>query len=341
MSEEKNSKSDFVASRKQIKRMARIVALLKLGDRTGAEMLRDLDESSTFGTTDISCSPRTLRHDIEVLKNEYNCPVCFNYSSKRYEMYNKSWDFTLPTVLNRNELLAIVIGGKFSQDILPKELSRGVADAVDEVVRSNESGDYLSGSRLESLKILTCAGEPLGDRIFSTVFEAWRLCRRLRIEYQGKDDGRTERIIEPHALVFHDMQWGIKGFCPDTKEWRTFLVARIAEAYPLPSTFVPDDDAIRAISPDNFFKFPDACDATLRLTKNGVRYAKAHPLRQKQQIDATEDGGFLLHAPNVSYEDVRRWTLSQVPGDAIPVSPKHFVEKLADDLQKLQKLCGK
>ena len=40
------SKSDFVASRKQIKRMARIVALLKQGDMTMKDILADLEDST-------------------------------------------------------------------------------------------------------------------------------------------------------------------------------------------------------------------------------------------------------------------------------------------------------
>ena len=74
------AKSDFVASRKQIKRMARIVALLKKGDLTMRDILADLEESTIRGTTDISCASRTVRRDIARLKKEYNCPLDYDRS---------------------------------------------------------------------------------------------------------------------------------------------------------------------------------------------------------------------------------------------------------------------
>ena len=210
--EEQASKSDFVASRKQIKRMARIVALLKQGDMTMKDILADLENSTMGGTTDISCASRTVRRDIEILKKEYHCPLDYDRSGHCYTLYNKTWDFTLPAVLNNSELLAIVIGGKLSKDI-------------------HSTDDYLSRGRIGALKILSNTGETVSDEVFNVVFEAWRTCHRLLIDYRNSRDERSQRVIEPHAIVFYDMQWSIKAFCPDKGKWLTFLVSRIDRAY--------------------------------------------------------------------------------------------------------------
>lgn len=200
------SKSDFVVSRKQIRRMARIVALLKKGDCTMSDFLRDLDDAANRGTSDITCASRTLRRDIEILKKEYNCPMDYDRSDHCYTLYNKAWNFTVPTVMNDSELLAVVIGGKFSKDILPPSISRSVEDAVDEVIRSNSTGSFLSSGRIASLRILTNAGDDVSDEVFGVVFDAWRTCRRLLVDYRNMRDERSARVIEPHALVFYDMQ---------------------------------------------------------------------------------------------------------------------------------------
>lgn len=331
-----DTKSDFVASRKQIKRMARIVSLLKREDRTSAQILKDLDESSNFGTTDISCSARTLRHDIEILKKEYNCPVEFDFAIKKYVLYNKNWEFTLPSVLNNNELLAIVIGEKFSKDILPPNISRSVTDAVNEVIRSNITDDsYFSSARLNSLKILTESGECLPDEIFSIVFDAWRSCHRLLIDYRDGRDELSQRIIEPHALCFYDMQWSIQAFCPDKKQWRTFLMNRIDRAYLQDDKFIQDDKTISRISADNYFNFASIGKAKIKLTRQGMQFARAHMLRSKQQITAQDMNTYILTVSDVSVQELTQWIFRQQPGDAIPLSPPQAIDAIRNAAQKI------
>ena len=326
--EEQASKSDFVASRKQIKRMARIVALLKQGDMTMKDILADLENSTMGGTTDISCASRTVRRDIEILKKEYHCPLDYDRSGHCYTLYNKNWDFTLPAVLNNSELLAIVIGGKLSKDILPPSTSRSVEDAVNEVIRCNSTDDYLSRGRIGALKILSNTGETV-----------WRTCHRLLIDYRNSRDERSQRVIEPHAIVFYDMQWSIKAFCPDKGKWLTFLVSRIDRAYRQEEKFIPSQKEIDSITPDNYYSFPSAGNVKIRLTRRGLQFAKSHPLRSTQSVTAKDMATYILSVPDISTEEMLHWTLSQVPGDAIPVEPQTMVDAFKEALDKMRSLC--
>lgn len=333
------SKSDFVVSRKQIRRMARIVALLKKGDCTMSDFLRDLDDAANRGTSDITCASRTLRRDIEILKKEYNCPMDYDRSGHCYTLYNKAWNFTVPTVMNDSELLAVVIGGKFSKDILPPSISRSVEDAVDEVIRSNSTGSFLSSGRIASLKILTNAGDDVSDEVFGVVFDAWRTCRRLLVDYRNMRDERSARVIEPHALVFYDMQWSIRARCPDNGKWLTFLVSRIDRAYAQEEHFIPDTKEINSITSDNYYRFPADCGARIRMNRQGLQFAKAHPLRSTQTVTAKDMDTFVLSVPEVSREEMLRWTLSQVPGDAIPIEPPKMVDAFRDALDRMRAMC--
>ena len=333
------SKSEFVASRKQIKRMARIVALLKKGDLTMKDILADLDESTIRGTTDISCASRTVRRDIEILKREYNCPLEYDRPSHRYTLNNKNWEFTLPAVLNNSELLAIVIGGKFSKDILPPSTSRSVEDAVNEVIRCNSTGEFLSSGRINALKILSNTGETVSDEVFNVVFDAWRSCHRLLIDYRNSMDVRSQRVIEPHAIVFFDMQWSIKAYCTMTKKWLTFLISRIDRAFMQEEKFTPSQKEIDAITPDNYYIFQSAGSVRIRLTRRGLQFAKSHPLRSTQSITAKDMDTYILYVPDISIEEMLHWTLSQVPGDAIPIEPTLMVDAFKEALDKMRSLC--
>ncbi|MCQ2396085.1 MAG: WYL domain-containing protein [Lentisphaeria bacterium] len=319
--------------------MARIVALLKQGDLTMKDILEDLEDSTMRGTTDISCASRTVRRDIEILKREYHCPLEYARSGHCYTLHTKNSARTMPAVLNNSELLAIVIGGKFSKDILPPSTSRSVEDAVDEIIRSNSTTEFLSSGRLKALKILSNTGETISDDVFNVIFEAWRTCHRLLIDYRNSKDERSQHVIEPHALVFYDMQWSIRAFCPDKRKWLTFLASRIDRAYSQEERFTPSQKEIDSISPDNYYNFPSAGNVRIRLTRSGLQFAKAHPLRSNQTITARDMDTYILTATDISTEEMLRWTLSQVPGDAIPIAPQRMVDTIKEALDKMKTLC--
>ena len=48
----------------------------------------------------------------------------------------------------------------------------------------------------------------------------------------------------------------------------------------------------------------------------------------------------LLEFEYISTEEMLRWALSQVPGDAIPVEPQKMVEAFKDALKTMLDLCS-
>ncbi len=325
-------------ARKQLKRLAHIVALLKTSDMSAPAIVEEMENASNFSSIDISCSQRTLRRDIEVLRKDYNCPVEYDKSKHVYRLYNRLWDFTLPSFMNNNELLAIIIGGKFSNDILPPSISRCVDDAVNEVIRCN-SGEYIKEGRIKALKILGNTGQTISDEIFSTVFSAWRQCRAIVIEYDDFTARHSRRTVEPHALVLYEMQWCIVAYCRSKKKKRIFLVSRIKQAIETLDYFVPDEKIIESISQDNFLGFKTYEKITIKLNHQGLQYAQSHPLRTNQQYTALDGGMFEMTAESVSFEEMNKWILSQIPGDAIPTAPAKIVHLFKKSLREILDKC--
>ena len=77
----------------------------------------------------------------------------------------------------------------------------------------------------------------------------------------------------------------------------------------------------------------------IRLTRRGLQFAKSHPLRSTQAIIAKDMDTFILSVPDISMEEMFRWTLSQVPGDAIPIEPQTMVDAFKEALDKMRSLC--
>lgn len=325
---------------KQLRRLKHIVSLLKRGDMSAQEILRDLEMNSHDEAHRMTCSTRTLRRDVAILRSEYGCPIRYRVSEHVYHLENCNWNFPglLPSTVNREEVLALVLGAKFARDILPPSISRGVERTVDEILSRNSSdGEYLSRQRIKSLKILVNAG-PISEVVFHRVFEAWRNSRRLTIDYIDAKDVRKQYEIEPQALVFYDMQWGMKAFCPADQKWRVFLLGRIYQTYETGQTFKPCEQQIRDITADNYFQFPDPVEVVLRLTNAGKQFAMAHPLRATQRITEEGAGHFILRASSVSVPETLRWIFMQTSaGDALPLEPSALVDAFRKRLNELKK----
>lgn len=305
-------------------------------------MLDIQDELDRISRGDIrlSCTERTVRNDIYILQKEYGCPVEYAPSLHKYVLWDKEWSFSVPALMNADELLAVIIGEKFSKDILPPSISKKVEEAVNEILRFNSSNEFIAKGRIDSMRLLSNIGSIVKDAIFKPVFDAWRGCKKLYIEYNDKDNNQTKRVIEPHALVFYDMQWSIRAKCPDDDDGiRTFHVGRITQAYVLEEGFIPDKAVIDTVKPDNYYMFKERGEVKIRLTQRGAQYARIHLLRSDQTLTMQDKDTLILTVKSVSEEEAIQWILSHIPGDAIPIEPQWIVDAFKKALDTMKALC--
>ena len=328
----------FIASRKSLHRMATIVAMLKRHEWVKMkDIINRLNATELEDGTYLGCKNRTVQRDIKVLQYEYNAPIEYSKSEAAYTLYNKEWTFQVPALLNSDELLAVMIGGKLSNDIFPACISSRVSRAVGEILRYNES-EYITPELVDSLKVLSDAVTVVPDEIFEAAFEAWRSRRILRINYMGKDGNALLRDIEPHTLVFHEMRWSIKGFCRLRNEIRTFHLSRIRSAQILDEHFKANHAIIASVTPDDFLDYKRVNDVTIRLNEAGRQFASVYALHSAQSFTREDDGFFTMFIPSVPLERLVSWVLRQ-QGDAAPIGPPIAVEAVRTAVRRLADVC--
>ena len=89
--------------RAQIVRLARIASLLKRNSCPTAEKLlkeyRDIEliEGKTIRA---KYSLRTVYRDIDLLRNDFECPIMFDRTSKTYYLEDPKWEFNCPANLS-------------------------------------------------------------------------------------------------------------------------------------------------------------------------------------------------------------------------------------------------
>ena len=330
---------NFAVSRKQLHRMNRIVALLKQEQNVTQKRMLEVLAETEFASSGpiLTCGEKTLQRDLRILREEFDCPLEWA-ASRVYVLGSRYWTLPIPAVLNEEELFAIVLGGKMAVDMLPPVVAEKITSAVNAVVVCNSIGDNVP-ELVSRLKILAGTATEIHARTFLTVFEAWRTRRLLSISYCDWKGNITERVVEPQVLIFHEMQWSIKGLCHLRNRNRSFYLQRMQSVRMQDEHFRADNDLVNSITLDTVFFRERMSGIVIRLTEKGRQFAGTHVLHSEQTFRRNDDGTYLMTIPDGAVELVIPWILRQA-GEAAIVSPPEMVIRVREAVARLMKTCG-
>ncbi|MCQ2380538.1 MAG: WYL domain-containing protein [Victivallaceae bacterium] len=323
-----------------IQRWTKIIGMLKRHvGATREDILNELNRTEfSLKAADLSCNRRTLEREFKKLKDQYGAPIKFDRIRGVYYLTDKSWTLPLPPELEAQKILALTLGQKIASDIFPSDLSSQIDAAVNEIIKGSDASSCLSLETLDSLKILSDAVVSVKNEIFMAIYEAWKDRKLLEITYADRT-GNTDRIIEPHTLVFYATQWSIKGFCRLRNATRTFHLSRILDAKVLDETFSPNEDIIKSVTTDKFLDYEKIPDVVIRVNNDGLRFAKIHTLHSRQTFEPADDCGWsVMRVPAASLEQTVPWILQQ-QGNAVPVEPPELVQSVKEAIEKLRETC--
>jgi predicted DNA-binding transcriptional regulator YafY len=177
----------------------------------------------------LSVSPRTLRRDIERLR-EFG----YRISAERGEHGGYQLDVGSelpPLVLDDDEAVAMVVG-------LRSNSAGSVAGIEEASVTALAKVEQVMPSRLQKkVKALSKYVETgvFSDRpkidldIVVELAQACRDCVRVEFAFTGGTGDLVKRRVEPHRLVSLGMRWYLLAWDNDRNDWRTFRSDRIQE----------------------------------------------------------------------------------------------------------------
>lgn len=315
----------------QLQRLRRIAGALKENRYPNSETLvKEFERIAVEEEIPIKCVKKTILRDMKVLENEFGCPLAFDRARNGYYL-KYPWDFIAPADLGENEMLATVIGARIAEDIFPAPLRNKIRNAVDFLINNNcNSIDFLDTANIGSLSILSGLHVQMDPAVFLTVFEGWQNHHCVRISYADYKGDTTERLIEPHTLVFNNNSWYTKGFCRLKNEPRTFALHRIKTAERLKIPFTPSRAIIDSVNPDDFLGFQKIRGVKLKVTGTALDSLKAAPLHSQQVI--YPDG--MADIPAVTKEVLFPFVLSQ-QGQVELLEPAALRNELKATLAKM------
>lgn len=132
-----------------------------------------------------------------------------------------------PLMFSEDEIEALVLGSRWVAERAEGPLSNAAHNALAKIVAVLP--DNLKDG-VEDSGLLIGPGEPIaaGDAELTTIRQAIRTGRKLRISYVGGDGGKTQRTVWPFALGFFDRFRIVAAWCELRQGYRHFRTDRIA-----------------------------------------------------------------------------------------------------------------
>lgn len=314
----------------QLHRLMRIAALLKENRYPNSETLvKEFRRIAVEEELEIDCGKKTILRDMKVLEYEFGCPLGFDRARNGYYLKHHGWDFIAPALLDENEMLAAVIGARIAEEIFPSPLKNKIRNAVDYLLQNNNP-DFLDTANMESLNILSGLYANIDPEIFQTLFQGWQTNHCVKIAYADWQGELTERIIEPHTLVFFNNSWYTKAFCHLKNQPRTFALRRIKKAELLKGDFEPSKEIIASVNSDDFLGFEKIKNVKLYADNYALDRLKSSPLHTHQIIH--NDG--TVEIPAVAKEVLFPFILSQ-EGNVRLLEPAELKSELKSKLKKM------
>ncbi|NOY74920.1 MAG: WYL domain-containing protein [Kiritimatiellaeota bacterium] len=309
-------------NKKQLKRMIKFVAMLKENRYPNCNsFVEELRREDIDGNVNISCTRKTIQRDIKTLRDEFDAPIEYDYDMKGYYLHHHGWDFPCP-LFEEREMLASVIGARIAEDILPEPMRSEVRQAVDFQLTTNNP-DFLDTAYMSSLVVSSGLKVNISPEVFNVLFDAWKERRTARIVYRDFSDKRSEREIEPHALVFMNSAWFVKAFCLSRSAPRAFAMHRVLEAELGDGRFDPDLGMVDSVGDGHLFVYEQFENIETRCDANILNFIKEKPVHKDQAITMNEDGSFTLRIPSMARHEAVQFVMYQL-GDAEAIAPEEF-----------------
>lgn len=313
--------------KKQLQRLIRLVAQLKENRYPNcASFAADMRKADIEENLNLSCTTKTIFRDIQLLKDDFSAPIDFDKSRNGYYLTRRDWNFSCPQIYDDSEMLAAVLGARVAEHIFPEPMQKRIRAAVDYLLAHNNP-DFLDTAQMDSLVVIPSNRTKIDADVFMPLFYAWQSQELCRIDYVSSKGEKTTRDFEPHALIFFEGVWYVKGFCHARNEMRTLVLSRMTSVVPLGKHFETDPKIVRTANEEGLFDPEMVRGVIVECNALQANIIHARPLHPEQRIKRLPNGGCRISVSEMSKYRLITWIMQQC-GRATVIAPQSCVDAI-------------
>jgi predicted DNA-binding transcriptional regulator YafY len=175
-----------------------------------------------------ACSERTLRDDLQLMREEYQAPIAYDYQRRGY-YYTHPFDLAASVTLTDKDLIALhtaVATLNQFQHLSLFEGLQGTVDKIDKAVRfrSSPTSDYGQHILFESVPFAK------GSQWVDVFLQAIQAQSVVQFDHERFDTEvvKTHRLF-PYLIKEHRNRWYVVGWQLDYQKIRVFGLDRIID----------------------------------------------------------------------------------------------------------------
>lgn len=262
---------------------------------------------------ELEVSPRTIRRDIDLLKNIYDAPIVWEPSTRTY-FYDGSFDFLPLLCLDADEALALELASHTFAAWQGSPLGRALTSAFGKIGSVAGGAISVPVNELTACISKTPDGSAGEQRYFGFLLEAIRRRQETALAYLKPRTQKPEtRIVHPLHLACLQHEWMLLAYDPLRKDVRTFLLARIQSADATGKRFSPPNNFdARTYLAGGFGRFAGKnwFDVRVRFDAFSAPYIRERTWHPSQQLTELNDSSIEIALRVSHLTDVQRWILS-------------------------------
>ena len=286
-----------------------------------------------------NCSERTLRDDLQLMREEYQAPIAYDYRLRGYH-YAHPFDLAASVTLTDKDLTALHTAvatlNQYRHLHLFDDL-RGTVDKIDKAVRfrTNPADDYGHYILFESVPFVK------GSEYVEVLLRAIHAQCVVIFSHQRFDTEVTKaHRLFPYMIKEHRNRWYVVGWQLDYQAIRLFGLDRIIdgtlqitdESYDAPA-FDANSYFHQALGVAAYDKPPE--DVILSFTRQQGLHFRAQPFYPFQEDDILADTNTEFRVKlSIIINDELVFELARLGASVKVISPPSLVQKLTNHFRQ-------
>lgn len=169
--------------------------------------------------------------------------------------------------MTRKELESTINALKAITESVPDNTLSSAINKLKAATKNESYGFDIKGGNL------IIDASPWGDTVgykskLVVIQKSIEQCAKLAIKYHDRNGEITERVIEPHVIVFKQGLWYVFAYCNLRNEFRFFKTGRIEHANMLDEKFIRQDLSKMQLPLDFWHTHSDTVDVVMEINKN-------------------------------------------------------------------------
>ena len=311
---------------RHLERLLQLDRLLRAGDRPTAGRM----------ATILEVTERTVRSDIEFLKNRFHAPV--EYTKLRGFHYTDA-DWRLPTIpLSHGELFALTLGANMLQAYAGSAYQVELQGAIARLAERLPEQTWVDLQQLAKENVVFRMGAELDldPEVWQTLEKACQKKRRVKMVYfTAGRNAESERELDPYVLHFARNNPYVTGWCHKNEAVRDFRVDRIRSISLLSDEFEVNGGFDRRAHFDRMFQHEVGGETRPIVTWFDARcapYIRERRWHPTQTLEEHSDGAVTLRMDVPGLNEVKRWVLFYGAGARV-LGPPELVEIVRAELR--------